>query len=155
RLLAVVVEKQIAHRAEGRRLPLRLVGGVGATLVDALSIVLAWAAGYLITLFFVGPSSIRIEPGHALLLNAFLLVELAKVIARFVLSPRCGALRLIPVTDENARYWYFWLSRIVSLIGYTFLFVSPLVAANLDRGLASAVQVVVMTTAVIIGIVVV
>ncbi|WP_157959959.1 mechanosensitive ion channel domain-containing protein [Devosia submarina] len=155
RVLAVLAEKQIAHRVEGRRLPLRVVGGVGATLVDALSIVLAWATGYLITLFFVGPSSIRIEPGHALLLNAFLLVELAKVIARFVLSPRFGALRLIPVTDENARYWYFWLSRIVSLIGYTFLFVSPLVAANLDRGLASAVQVVVMTTAVIIGIVVV
>jgi small conductance mechanosensitive channel len=155
RLIAVLAEKQVAHRVEGRRLPLRLAGGLAAMVIDALSVVLAWAAGYLITLFFVGPSTIRVEPGHALLLNAFLLVELAKVAARFVLSPRFGALRPIPVTDENARYWYFWLSRIVSLIGYTFLFVSPLVSANLDRGLASAVQVVVMTTAVIIGIVVV
>jgi small conductance mechanosensitive channel len=155
RLIVFRAERQLGRGVEGKQWPLRTIGALTAMLVDALSVVLAWGSGYLVALLFVTPSSGRMEPGQLLLLNAFLLVELTKVVARFVLSPQVGALRLIPVTDENARYWSFWLARIVALIGYTFLFVSPLVATNLDRGLASAVQVVVMATAVIIGIIVV
>src|SRR5690606_21973152 len=44
---------------------------------------------------------------------------------------------------------------LIALLGYTFLFVTPLLAANLSVGAASAVQVLVMATAVTIGIVVV
>jgi small conductance mechanosensitive channel len=155
RLIVVWVESQLAQRVGGRKWPMRTGGALVAAAVDALSVLLAWGAGYVVALFFAAPGAAGMEPGQVLLLNAFLLVELVKAVARFVLSPRFGALRLIPVTDDNARYWSFWLARIVALIGYTFLFVSPLVATNLDRGLAAAVQVVVMATAVIIGIVVV
>jgi small conductance mechanosensitive channel len=155
RLVVVWVERQIGQRVGGRNWPMRMAGAVAAMLIDGLSVVLAWGAGYLVALFFLAPGAARIEPAHLLLLNAFLLVELTKAVARFILSPRFGALRLISVTDDNARYWSFWLARIIALIGYTFLLVSPLVAANLDRGLASAVEVVVMATAVVIGIIVV
>ena len=155
RLLVLWVEKQIAARVSGRGWLWRLAGAFCAMLADAVSVLLAWGGGYLVALMFIGANTGRMEIGQSLLLNAFLLVELAKVVARLILSPRYEALRLIPVTDQNASYWSFWLSRIISLIGYTFLFVSPLVAANLDRGLAAAVQVVVMATAVTIGVVVV
>ncbi len=155
RLIVFRAESRIGRGVEGKKWLLRTIGALTAMLFHALSVVLAWGSGYLVALLFVASSSGRMQPGQLLLLNAFLLVELTKVAARFVLSPQVGVLRLIPVTDENARYWSFWLARIVALIGYTFMFVSPLVASNLDRGLASAVQVVVMATAVVIGIIVV
>jgi small conductance mechanosensitive channel len=155
RFVVLRVEGRIGRRVEGKKWLVRAAGALAASLVDALSIVLAWASGYFVALTFLTPNTVRAEPGQLLLLNAFFLVELAKALLRFVGSPRFEALRLIAVTHRNARYWAFWLARIIALIGYTFLFVSPLVATNLDRGLASAVQIVVMTTTLIIGVVVI
>jgi small conductance mechanosensitive channel len=149
------LEKQIAVRCEGRNWVRRFAGAFSAAAADALSVVLAWSCGYFVALFFVGAPSGRMETGQSLLLTAFLLVELSKVFIRLILAPRFRALRLVPVTDGNAGYWTFWLARMMSLIGYTFLFVSPLVSVNLDRGLAAAVQVVVMATATVIGVVIV
>lgn len=155
RLIVVRIERGIAGRVLGRKWPLRVAGTLSAAMVDLGSVMLAWGMGYLVALFFVGDNAGRMEISQSLLLNAFLLVELSKVLARAVLAPHVAGLRLLPVTDGNAHYWSFWLSRVISLIGYTFLFVSPLLATNFDRGLAAAVQVVVMATAVTIGIVIV
>ena len=145
----------LSRRVEGGRLLPRLVAALTAALVDLASVLVAWAAGYAIALFVVGEETGRMGINQSLLLNAFLLVELTKLVVRGVLAPHFERLRLIPVKDHNAAYWSFWMGRIISLVGYTTLFVGPLLVANVSRSAADAVQVLVMTTAVIIGIIIV
>lgn len=153
RVIVIWLQRRIAARVVGRPWYLRLAGALGATAIDAGSIVLAWALGNVLALSF-GQAG-RMGINQSLLLNAFLLVELGKMVCRAVLQPRFEALRLLPVSDGNAVYWSFWLARIVSLLGYTFMFVAPVIAGNLSPALAGAVQVLVMATAVIIGITIV
>lgn len=155
RILVIALQRRLAGRVAGRGWMARIGGAIGGLLVDLGSVLLAWGIGYFVALTFVGDAPGRMGINQSLLLNAFLLVEMVKLMARTALSPRFAALRLLPVSDDNAAYWSFWLARIISLIGYTFLFVSPLLAANLARGVASAVQVLVMATAVTIGVIVV
>lgn len=155
RIMVLWAQGLIAHRVAGRGWVSRVAGMLGALVVDLGSVLLAWAIGYVVALVLVGGATGRMGINQSLLLNAFLLVETSKLVARAILQPRYEALRLIAVIDDNAAYWSFWLGRIISLLGYTFLFVTPLLAANLSAGAASAVQVLVMATAVIIGIIVV
>jgi small-conductance mechanosensitive channel len=154
RIIVVWAQGLIARRAEGRGWMSRLLGAMAAALVDLGSVLLAWAIGNVVALL-VGGAVGRMGINQSLLLNAFLLVELSKLAVRSLLAPRFDALRLVPVGASNAAYWYFWIGRIISLVGYTFLFVAPMLAANLSVAAASAVQVLVMATAVTIGIVVV
>jgi small-conductance mechanosensitive channel len=155
RIVVLWAQRSIARRVAGRGWVSRILGMLAAALVDFGSVLLAWAIGYVVALALVGGATGRMGINQSLLLNAFLLVELSKLGARAILSPRFEAMRLIPVGDGNAAYWYFWMGRIISLLGYTFLFVSPLLAANLSVGAAAAAQVLVMATAVTIGIIVV
>jgi small-conductance mechanosensitive channel len=154
RVVVIWLQRRIAARVEGRQWYMRYAGALGAAAIDAGSVVLAWALGNVLALSVTGtPGSMGIN--QSLLLNAFLLVELSKMVLRTVLQPRFEVLRLLPVSDTNAAYWSFWLGRIVSLLGYTFMFVSPVIAANVSAGVAGAVQVLVMATAVTIGIIIV
>ena len=154
RVIVIWLQRRIAARVTGKRWYMRLAGALAAAAIDVGSVVLAWTLGNVLALSVTGtPGSMGIN--QSLLLNAFLLVELSKVVLRAVLQPRFETLRLVPVSDSNAAYWSFWLGRIVSLLGYTFMLVSPVIAANLSAGIAAAVQVLVMATAVTIGIVIV
>ena len=155
RIVVLWAQRIIARRVEGRGWVSRILGTLASALVDLASVLPAWAIGYVVALLLVDGTTGRMGINQSLLLNAFLLVELSKLAVRAILAPRFEALRLIPVGDSNAAYWSFWLGRIISLVGYTFLFVAPLLAANLSLGAAAAVQVLVMATAVTIGIVVV
>lgn len=134
------------YRWIGRRAALAgLVGRIGlviaSVVVDALMIVLAWGAGYVFALQFGESGVMNIQ--QTLYLNAFFAIELAKVALRALFSPAQPPLRALPIEDESAAYWYFWLSRIVSPLGYTFLFIAPVVAAAVSPGAAQAVRVVV------------
>ncbi len=155
RLLVVWLQGLIASRVGNRAWYMRPLGAIGAAAVDGGSVVLAWAIGYVLALSVIGGASGRMGINQSLLLNAFLVVEMSKLVVRAVLMPRHAGLRLLPVSDSNAAYWSFWLARVISLVGYTFMFVSPVIAANLSLGAASAVQALVMVTAVVIGIVIV
>ncbi len=124
-------------------------------LLDAASIVSAWALGYVLALNTGVDPTGKMGINQSLLLNAFLVVEAAKLAFRLVLVPRFGPLRLLPVSDENAAYWSFWIARMVSLIGYTFMFVSPLLNGVVSVAAGNAVQIVVMATAVTIAIIIV
>lgn len=155
RLMANAVIARIAVRAQNQR-GIRRIGAIGmATLVDAVTIVLAWALGYILALNAGTYPNGQMGINQTLLLNAFLIVELSKLAIRTVLAPRFTVLRMLPVADDNAAYWSFWMSRILSLLGYTFLFVSPLLAGVISASAAAAVQVLVMATATIIGIIIV
>lgn len=155
RLLVVWLQGMIAGRVANRAWYVRLLGAVGAAAIDGGSVVLAWAIGYVLALSVIGGNAGRMGINQSLLLNAFLVVEMSKLVVRAVLVPRHSALRLLPVSDSNAAYWSFWLARVISLVGYTFMFVSPVIAANLSLGAANAVQALVMLTAVVIGIIIV
>ncbi len=149
------IESAIGARAAGRRWWGKLLGILGRIIVEVAAVFLAWGLGYAIALGVVG--TVRGEMGinQSLLLNAFLVVELSKLWVRVFLSPRHAPLRVLPVGDSNAAYWQFWSGRIISLVGYTFLFVAPLLAGTLSSAAAAAVQVLVMTTAVVVGIIIV
>ncbi|MBU1305541.1 MAG: mechanosensitive ion channel [Alphaproteobacteria bacterium] len=155
RLLTYWVELRMAARISTGGWMRRIIAAVIALVIDLAAVMLAWAIGYVVALNFVGSAQGQMGINQSLLLNAFVLVEVAKLLTRAVLAPRIAALRLLPVSDDNAAYWSFWLGRIISLIGYTFLFVSPLLAGNLSAGIAEAVKVLVMATAVTIAVIVV
>jgi len=155
RLAVLWLQRRIAKRVEGRRWYARLAGALGATVIDAGSVLVAGTFGYVLALNIIGGANGRMGINQSLLLNAFFVVEMSKVVVRALLAPRFASLRLLPLSDDNAAYWSFWLARIISLVGYVFMFVAPVVAANLSTGIAAGIQVLAMATAVIIGIVIV
>ncbi|WP_276199081.1 mechanosensitive ion channel domain-containing protein [Chelatococcus sp. XZ-Ab1] len=150
RLIANRFLDRTALRAAGAPLVTRLALAVVAALIDALAVVIAWGAGYLIALQLGSEAALSF--GETLFLNALIVLELGKVSLRFLLAPRHAALRLLPLDDTDANYWYFWLSRLVSLVGYTFLFVAPLVAVATTFAAARSVRVIVLLAALFIGI---
>ncbi len=116
-----------------RAIPLYLASG----LIDALIVVLAWAAGYAITILALGQVG-QISIHQTLYLNAFLLVEMAKVVVRLILSPSTGSLRPIPIGDHAARYLNSRLNVVVSLVGYGQLLVVPIINSNVSRTAGNA-----------------
>jgi small conductance mechanosensitive channel len=155
RLISNSVGQSLAARFAGQSRLKRLGGLLIAGLADAASIVLAWALGYVTALNFGTMPDGEMGINQSLLLNAFLVVELSKLMVRLVLVPRFAALRVLPVTDDNAAYWSFWSARIISLLGYTFMFVAPMLTSVFSPAAGSAVQVLVMATAVTIAIIIV
>lgn len=129
-----------------RKLFLLVVSGV----VDALSIVLAWASGIVAAaVFFNGQPGIN----QQLFLNAFLLIEMIKVCLGIFVSPNYPALRLTPFSNRQASYWYFWFSRLISILGYTFLFVAPVIHSSSSPQAADAVRFAVVIFSVLLMIV--
>ncbi|GGE51731.1 mechanosensitive ion channel protein MscS [Agaricicola taiwanensis] len=155
RLLGHWIQRRLAQHVEGRHWVMRATFAALATAIDLVLVAVAWGAGYLIALQVVGGSTGRMGINQTLLLNAFLMVEIIKVGMRTVLQPSFPAFRFIGLGDTTAAYWYFWAARVVSLLGYTFMFVAPVVAANVSPAAAQAVRVIVMLTAVVIGIIIV
>jgi small-conductance mechanosensitive channel len=155
RIVVRWLQGKIAGRVAGRGWILRIAGALGGAAIDAGSVLLAWGIGYVLALNVIGGRDGMMGINQSLLLNAFLVVELTKMVVRSVLAPHAEPLRLLPVNDSNAAYWSFWLGRVVSLLGYVFMFVAPLVAAYLSVATAGGVQLLAVLTAVIIGIVVV
>lgn len=155
RLIGNALLARMVSRA-GARTGLSRIGlVVAATLIDAATVLTAWALGYVLALQAGTLAGGQMGINQSLLLNAFLLVELSKLAIRIILAPRFTVLRLLPVSDGNAAYWSFWAARILSLLGYTFMFVAPLLAAAISPAAAAAAQVLVMATAVIIGIIII
>ncbi|HVI29756.1 mechanosensitive ion channel domain-containing protein [Hansschlegelia sp.] len=141
RALGIPFYRSIGRRSISARLPERVaLIGVSA-LVDAVMVLVAWAGGYVFALQFGAYGVITIQ--QSLFLNAFLAIELLKVVLRATTSPRYPGLRAAPIGDEAAAYWYFWASRLISTLGYTFLFVAPILTAAVSPGAAQAVRVVV------------
>ncbi len=147
------VVASLARGAEHARL-LRRVGLAAAYLaVEAAVVLAAWAVGWITAVQLDAAQGVGIN--RALFLNAFVMTELAKVVLRTLFAPRHPTLRLIPAGDTTAAYWSFWLSRLVSLVGYTFLFVAPILAINVSRTSSEAVQVAVMLAALTVACIIV
>lgn len=126
---------------------------LGSSLIDALIILLAWGGGYGFALFMGDAGSMDFR--QSLFLNAFLLVEMAKVVLRGILSPRYAQLRFAPMTDETAAYWYFWASRLISLLGYGALLVVPIINATVSFAVGRSVLILLVLTALVIALLIV
>lgn len=112
---------------------------LGSNLLDALIVVVAWAAGYLITIVVVGDFG-QIGIRQTMYLNAFLLVEMTKVIIRSFLSPIASGLRLVPVSDSAARSLTRYLSIVVSVLGYGQLLIVPIVNQSVNTAAGAGVS---------------
>lgn len=155
RILAHFAQKALDRRAAGRHWSMRSILVFVSLAVDMMTVAFAWSAGYLIALQVIGGATGRMDINQTLLLNAFLMVEMLKVVMRLILQPRFPGLRLLPISDTTASYWYFWLARAVSLLVYTFMFAAPVIATNLSEAAAQAIRVLVMLTALVIAIVII
>lgn len=128
---------RMAARAKGAGPLVRLLLLAASSAVDLLAIVLSSASGYVAAIvFFGGPPNIN----QALFLNAFLVIEVVKAAFGAFVAPRHPELRMTPFGDTQARYWYFWISRLISILGYTFLFAAPIVAESSSVAAADAVR---------------
>jgi small-conductance mechanosensitive channel len=122
---------------------LRRAAAIGlSAAADTVTVLVAWATGYVPALYLGSTDHVGIS--RTLFLNAFVFIEFAKVIARVLLAPRWPALRIGSIDDTTAAYWYFWVSRLVSIIGYTFLFIAPILSTNVSVGAAEALRILVL-----------
>lgn len=136
---------------------------LAANLADTVCVILAWGAGYVFALGLGGVdlgrldfgATNRISFGQTLFLNAFLFVELGKVGLRLLTVPMRTNLRLLPLDDTTAAYWYFWSSRLASLLGYSFLFAAPLLLYSGSWAGAQSIRVLAMLSATAISVAVV
>ncbi len=153
RAIAARIYAVMGARADNSRWLVALMLIVSSSVIDALIIVLSWAGGYAFALFIGEPGVMDFR--QSLFLNAFLLVELIKVALRGVLSPNFPRLRFAPMSDETAAYWYFWSSRLVSLLGYGILLVVPIINAAVSFAVGRSVTVLIVVIALLVAILIV
>ncbi|MEM9784263.1 MAG: mechanosensitive ion channel domain-containing protein, partial [Pseudomonadota bacterium] len=122
---------------------------IASAIIDALTVLLAAGSGYAIALFVRGTAG-DISIHEAMFLNAFVVVELIKVVLRAGIAPSQGRIRPLPLSDRAAGYWASWSNALISLLGYGQLMIVPLVneTVNLFTGRATAVL---LFTVVLIG----
>ena len=144
------ISARLARRAEGAGWLTTLVLNLVSALVEAITVGLAWAAGYALTLALYDEFGV-IQIRQSLYLNAFLSVEMAKVVGRSLLAPNQQNLRLVRLTDGAARALWSWLTWVIAILGYGLLLAVPIANfsagyfAGSALGLALSVLVILMT----------
>ncbi|WP_121064513.1 mechanosensitive ion channel domain-containing protein [Chachezhania antarctica] len=124
---------------------------VASAVIDAFIVIVSWAVGYLIATTLLGAFG-QIGIRETLFLNAFLMVEMAKVVVRMVLSPSAGNLRPLPISDGAAKYLTARINLMVGLVGYGQLLIVPIINSNASlaagRATSSLIAIVVVGIAV-------
>lgn len=121
----------------------RAAAMIGAVIIDVLVVVLAAAAAYAAGVRSE-PGGVAVDPLVEVFLKAFLAVEITKVLVRTVFATRHPHLRLLPMSDEMARYWNRWLILLVMAAGYGTMLVDPVLAAALSPPLGRLAALVIM-----------
>ncbi|MNX45168.1 Moderate conductance mechanosensitive channel YbiO precursor [compost metagenome] len=116
---------------------------VGALAIDAGVVLLAAMAGGAAALWST-PGRGALDSLAAVFLQAFVAVEIVKVLIRTVFAVRHPHLRLLPMSDELARYWNAWLVRVVAAAGYGTLLVGPVISASLSPALGRLASMIIM-----------
>ena len=110
-----------------------------SALTDAVIVVFAWGAGYALAVLALGEFG-QIGIRQTLYLNAFLMVEMAKVAVRVVLSPSATSLRPLPIGDMAASYLGSRINLIVGVVGYGQLLIVPIINSNVSFAAGRAVS---------------
>jgi moderate conductance mechanosensitive channel len=150
RMLAKRAFRRMGARAHGAPLLQKAVLIIVSALLDIAVVVAAWAAGYLIALTLFGELG-TIGLRQTLYLNAFLIVELFKVMLRIVLSPSAPELRLIAISTIAAQYLNRWLTVIVTIMGYGQLLVLPIFNQDVSLAAGQAISALISVIAVVIA----
>ncbi|QVQ29605.1 mechanosensitive ion channel [Achromobacter deleyi] len=116
---------------------------LGALAIDAGVVLLAAMAGGAAALWST-PGRGTLDSLAAVFLQAFLAVEIVKVLIRTVFAVRHPHLRLLPMSDELARYWNAWLLRVAAAAGYGTLLIGPVISASLSPALGRLASMVIM-----------
>lgn len=101
-------------------LSLLLVGGIGVAALVGL-FVLGSAVAALLT----ASNQTELWP-LTLFLNAFILLELIRLVLRLIWVPRYTGLRLFPITAPSAQFWMRRSSILIYGLGYGLLMVIPI-----------------------------
>ncbi|MEX0339076.1 MAG: mechanosensitive ion channel protein MscS, partial [Arenibacterium sp.] len=126
RAYAKKIYVQMGERAHDWDVLRRLAVLIATTLIDVAVVLIAWGLGYLAALYLHGdPGTMGVR--QSLYLNAFLLVGLARVVLRMILSPSTHELRFVDISDAAAKRMSFWLGTIATIVGYGQLLIVPIV----------------------------
>lgn len=131
--------------AKDKPLPRRVAWSGLALLIDWAVIGLAWfgTSAYAIAASGGG----RIDLMQSLFIDAFVVIEFLKSCLGAILQYRRPALKVFDLAPATARFWYLWLSRLVSFLGYGVLVAHPLVnkAIGFSVGIGFRLAVVLIT----------
>ncbi|WP_075217212.1 mechanosensitive ion channel domain-containing protein [Mongoliimonas terrestris] len=118
-----------------------------ATALDLIIVGLAWVAAG--TYLVANTAGTRIDLIESLFLNAFALIEVTKVVVRAVFQPRRPALRVFPISDQTARYWNWWIARLIGFLGYGVMLVVPIVNSTIAFAIGIGVRLAIVLTALV------
>ncbi len=128
----------IARRAATASWARRLVGLAAVLLFDLVLLVIAWGAGYALSLG-AGEAG-RMDIRQSLFLNAFLIVELVKLGLRLLFAPRISELRFWPMTDARAQIVYRDFAQIAQVLGYGLLLLVPVARMTVSWRFGATVE---------------
>ncbi len=135
----------VERAATGKPLPRRVLWIGLALFIDWAVIGIAWfgTSAYAIAASGGG----RIDLMQSLFIDAFVVIEFLKSCLASVLQYRRPALKLFNLEPATARFWYLWLSRLISFLGYGVLVAHPLVnkAIGFSVGIGFRLAVVLIT----------
>lgn len=148
------IDLRIAARVDHSHAAVLFAYALLSMVKDMLIAAVAWASGYGLLIAFARDGG-GVGDTQALYLNAFLLVELTKIVTRTILSPRMSALRLVRLPDRGARILSRWLTTCTTILGYGLMLVVPLVNVNASILAGSAVGTVISILVVLSALVMV
>lgn len=148
RALARVLYRRMGARHRTARPLVRWAIYAAAELVDVGVVVLAWALGYVIAVTVVGGFG-EVALLNTLYLNAFLAVELTKVVFRAFTAPNSSDLRPLAISDRGARRVYRVLNLGASILGYGLLLLVPIVNMNASLAAGRTLSALVSITAIL------
>jgi small conductance mechanosensitive channel len=135
----------VERMAKDKPFPRRVVWSGLALMIDWAVIGLAWfgTSAYAIA----ASGGARIDLMQSLFIDAFVVIEFLKSCLAAVLQYRRPALRVFNLEPATARFWYLWLSRLISFLGYGVLVAHPLVnkAIGFSVGIGFRLAVVLIT----------
>ena len=113
-----------------------------AVLVSLGSGVVLIALAYLAaqaSVWWLADGDQRIAAVLGLALQAFIVVELARLVVKVAFAPALPGLRLFPLSEEDSQFWSRWLSRVIWLTGYAGIMLVPAIQDGGYEDLAGAV----------------
>ena len=124
--------RRLLEESQQEKMLLRVVYLLGRTVLDVFPI-----AAFGVTAYVLLP---LLDPSETARLVALTLIN-AMVIARAVmagirmqLSPKAASLRLFPISDLSANYWYKWAQRLTQVAVYGYFIAEAAVMLGLPVG---------------------
>lgn len=95
---------------------LRVVYLLGRTVLDVFPIAAFGATAYVLLPMLDPNETTRVVT--LTLINAMVIARAVMAGTRMLLSPKAANLRLFPISDLSANYWYIWVRRLVEVVVY-------------------------------------